>query len=57
MTEIIIELGYTHGHAPAKQTSCEEVKTSVTQKEKRKGIFMEGYLEKYHFLLYLRILN
>ena len=36
---------------------CEEVKTSVTQKEKSKGIFMGGYLEKYHFLLYLRILN
>ena len=30
---------------------------SVTQYEKSKGIFMEGYPEKYHFLLFLRILN
>ena len=28
-----------------------------TQQEKRKGIFMEGYPEKYHSLLFLRILN
>ena len=29
----------------------EEVKTSVTQKEKSKGICMQGYPEQYHFLL------
>ena len=34
-----------------KQTSGEEVKTSVTQKEKTKGICMD------HFLLFLRIHN
>ena len=33
------------------------MKTSVTQKEKSKGICMEGYLEKYHFLQFLRIHN
>ena len=31
-----------------KQTSSEEVKTSPTQRERRKGICMEGYPEKYH---------
>ena len=30
-------------------------KTSVTQKEKSKGICKEGYLEKYNFLLFLHI--
>ena len=30
---------------------------SVTQKEKSKGICIEGYPEKYNFLLLLRILN
>ena len=39
------------------QTSGEEVKTSVTQKEKSKGICMEEYPEKYHFLLFLHIHN
>ena len=39
------------------QTSGEEFKTSVTQKEKSKGICMEGYPEKYHFLLFRRIHN
>ena len=39
------------------QTSGEEVKTSVTQNEKSKGICMERYPEKYHFLLFLRIDN
>ena len=33
------------------------IKTSVTQKEKSKGIFMEGYPGKYDFLLFLRIRN
>ena len=33
------------------RTYREEVKTSVTQKEKSKGICGEGYPEKYHFLL------
>ena len=37
--------------------SGEEVKTSVTQKEKSKGICIEGYPEKYHFLLFLHIHN
>ena len=39
------------------KTSGEEVKTSVTQKEKSKGICMEGCPRKYHFLLFLRIHN
>ena len=51
MTEIIIELG--HSHAPSRLP----VKRFVTQKEKSKGICMEGYLEKYHLLLFLRIRN
>ena len=33
------------------------IKTSVTQKEKSKGICMEGYPGKYDFLLFLRIRN
>ena len=33
------------------RTYREEVKASVTQKEKSKGICMEEYPEKYHFLL------
>ena len=41
------------GHVPSKLL----VKTSVTQKEKSKGICIEGYPEKYHFLLFLRIQN
>ena len=41
------------GHVPSRLL----VKTSVTQKEKRKGICIEGYPEKYHFLLFLRIQN
>ena len=45
------------GHAPSRLASGEEVKTSVTQKEKIKGIYMEGYPEKYHFLLFLHIHN
>ena len=57
MTEIITELDYSHGVMQIKQTSTEEVKMSVTQKEKSKGICMEGYLEKYHFLLFLHIHN
>ena len=40
-----------------KQTSGEEVKKSVTQMEESNGIYMEGYLKKYHFLLFLRIHN
>ena len=40
------------------QTSGEKVKiSSVTEKEKTKGICTEGYPEKYHFLLSLRIHN
>ena len=38
-------------------TSYEEVNTFVSQKAKSKGICIEGYLEKYNFLLFLRILN
>ena len=41
MTEIIIELGYSHV-ACTLQTSGEDVKTSVTQKEKSKGILWKG---------------
>ena len=44
-------------HAPSRLSSGEEVKTSVAQKEKSKGIYMEGYPEKYHFLLFLHIHN
>ena len=33
------------------------IETSVTQKEKSKGICMEGYPGKYDFLLFLRIRN
>ena len=33
------------------------IKTSVTQKEKSKGICMEEYPGKYDFLLFLRIRN
>ena len=33
------------------------IKTSVTKKEKSKGICMEGYPGKYNFLLFLRIRN
>ena len=52
MAEIIIETrSYTS------QTSGEEVKTSCYSKEKSKGICTEGYPEKYHFLLFLRIHN
>ena len=40
------------------QTSAEKVKiSSVTENEKSKGICTEGYSEKYHFLLFLRIHN
>ena len=39
------------------KTSGEEVKTSVTQKEKSKVICMEGYPEIDHFLSFLRIQN
>ena len=48
-------IGYIATRSCTKQTSGEEVKTSVTQKEKSKGICMEGYPEKYHFLLFLPI--
>ena len=50
MTEIIIELNYSHVlmHL-AGYTWDEDVKTSVTRKEKSKGICMEGYPEKYNF--------
>ena len=41
MTEIIIELGYSHV-ACTLRTSGKEVKTSVTQKEKSKGIVWKG---------------
>ena len=33
------------------------IKTSVTQKERSKGICMEEYPGKYDFLLFLRIRN
>ena len=49
MTEIIIELGYRHA---VMHLAGEEGKTSVTQKKKSKGICMEGYPEKYRFLLF-----
>ena len=42
------------GSAP---DSGEEVKTSITQKEKSKAICMEGLPEKYHCLLFLCIRN
>ena len=45
------------GHAPSKLPSGENVKTSVTQKKKSKGICMEGYPEKYNFFLFLHICN
>ena len=35
----------------------EEVKTSCYSKEKSKGICTQGYLGKYHFLLFFRIHN
>ena len=54
MTEIIIELGYSH--AP-NRLPVKKLRRLVTQKEKSKGICMEGYLQKYHFLLFLRIHN
>ena len=41
-----------------RETSGAKVKiSSVTEKEKSKGICTEGYPEKYHFLLLLRIHN
>ena len=39
------------------QARGEEIKTSVTQKEKIKGICMEEHPKKCHFLLFLRIHN
>ena len=40
------------------KTSGEKVNiSSVTEKKKSKGICTEGYPEKYHFLLFLRIHN
>jgi len=48
------------GHAPSRLASGEELMTSVAQKEKSKtskGICMEGYSEKYHFLQFLYIHN
>ena len=45
------------GHAPSKLASGEKVNTFVTQKKKSNGICMEGYPEKYHFLLFLHIHN
>ena len=56
MTEVVIELAYTHV-VVTWQTSGEEGKTSVTQKKKSKGICMEGHPEEYHFLLFFRIHN
>ena len=44
-------IGYIATRTCTKQTSGEEVKTSVTQKEKSKGIWLD------HFLLFLRIYN
>ena len=44
-------------HLRSRLPMPEEVKTTVTQKEKSKGICIEGYPEKYNFLLFLRILN
>ena len=58
-TQFIYERNYNRiglkprGHVPSRL----QVKTSVTQKEKSKGICIEGYPEKYHFLLFLRIHN
>ena len=50
-------IGYIVTQSCTKQTSGGEVKASVTQKEKSKGICMEGYPAKNHFLLFLRIHN
>ena len=44
-------------HLRSRLSMPEEVKTTVTQKEKSKGICIEGYPEKYNFLLFLPILN
>ena len=44
MTEIIIELGYSH--AVMHQVDGEEVKKSVTQMEESNGICMEEYPKK-----------
>ena len=49
-TEIIMNWVTATGSC-TQQTSSKEVKMSVTQKEKSKGICMEGYPEKCHFLL------
>ena len=43
-------------HAP-NRLPVKKLMTSVTQKEKSKGICMEGYPENYHFLLFLCIHN
>ena len=54
MTEIIIELGDTH--APSR-LPVKMLRRLFTQKKKSKGTGMEGVLEKYHFLQFLRIHN
>ena len=54
MTEIIIELGDTH--APSR-LPVKTLRRLFTQKKKSKGTGMEGVLEKYHFLQFLRIHN
>ena len=54
MTEIIIELGYSH--APSR-LPVKKLRRVLHKRKKRKGICKEGYPEKYNFLLFLRIHN
>ena len=54
MTEIIMELGYRH--AP-NRLPVKKLRRVLHIRKKRKGICKEGYPEKYHFLLFLRIHN
>ena len=54
MTEIIIELG--HSHAPSR-LPVKKLRRLLHKKKKSKGICIEGYMEKYHFLLFPRIHN
>ena len=54
MTEIIIEL--SHSHTPSR-LPLKKLRRPLHKRRKVRGICMEGYLEKYHFLLFLRIHN
>ena len=55
MTKIIlIELGYSY--APSR-LPVKMLRRLLHKRKKSKGICMEGYLEKYHFLLFIRIHN